>query len=114
MWVVMSDNFGESFTELCGDSELCDQCGHVVPDAPIYAVVPDSSYASESDPSLDGGRLVVACCGGHLLALWRRYRDRPFDPEELWAARVLARRTDLTPQQHAAGLRWLHDHQSPH
>jgi len=51
----------------------------------LYATVADSSAVDPYRPALDGQRRLVACGPGHLKQLVDRYRDRPFDDEELWA-----------------------------
>ena len=69
-----------------GQPELCDLCGAVIRDgSELYATVADSSAVDPYRPALDGQRRLVACGPGHLKQLVDRYRDRPFDDEELWA-----------------------------
>ncbi|MDY0812214.1 hypothetical protein [Kitasatospora purpeofusca] len=96
--------------------DLCDHCGRVVLIEDLLgALVPDSSVVHESDPRLDGERVVTACSAEHLAVLVEVYRDRPFVPEEQWAAkvcRVLAERDDPVPLSEVAALSGLSEQQA--
>ncbi|MFF3071759.1 hypothetical protein ACFVSN_36035 [Kitasatospora sp. NPDC057904] len=69
--------------------DICDLCGQVAGDDELLAaIVPDSSAVHDTNPSLDGKRGLTACTVDHLAALVEEYRDRPFMPEEQWAAKI--------------------------
>ncbi|MET8701970.1 hypothetical protein ACFVUH_20780 [Kitasatospora sp. NPDC058032] len=96
--------------------DLCDHCGQVVPREELLgALVPDSSAVHVSEPGLDGRRLVTACSAEHLAALIAVYRNRPFVPEEQWAAKVcraLARCEEPVPLGVVAELSGLSEQQA--
>ncbi|AUG81658.1 hypothetical protein CFP65_7053 [Kitasatospora sp. MMS16-BH015] len=109
----------------CEAFDLCDLCGEIVADEDLLgALVPDSSALHESDPDLDGKRVVTACTAAHLVVLVEQYRDRPFVPEEQWAAKVcralaefdepvtlslVAELSGLSEQQAQSGVDWHND-----
>ncbi|PYC69144.1 hypothetical protein C7C46_28245 [Streptomyces tateyamensis] len=117
-WDEDEDGYGEPDLP-----ELCDECGVTIEDEAdeLYALVPDSSAINDADPRGDGKRLLTACSIDHLAQLVEVYRRRPFQPEELWAAKVcrelaqtdgpvtleaLAVACDLSPQQAQSGVDW--------
>ena len=103
--------------------ELCDLCGTAITHEAdeLYALVPDSSAVHVSDPRADGKRVLTACSIDHLAELVDQYRNRPFQPAELWAGKVcraleqshgpvtlseLARAVELSEEQTQSGVDW--------
>jgi hypothetical protein len=78
--------------------ELCDLCALTFPaDMAVRGYVPDSSAVHPTRDWFDGLRLVTACSDAHFAVIRDGYRQRPFVPEELWAAKIDRALTGGTP-----------------
>ncbi|MFJ8113938.1 hypothetical protein [Streptomyces sp. NPDC096132] len=112
----------------------CDECGAMLcveprRDAYPYPVVlSDSSAVDLFHPEEDGQRVGMACSQECRRALAKKFMQRPFDCEELWAGKLkralsahpggmkppeLLEETGLTEAQMSAGFQWLAERRRP-
>ncbi|WP_460066649.1 hypothetical protein [Streptomyces sp. YKOK-I1] len=112
----------------------CDECGAMLCVEPRHGaypypvVLPDSSAVDPFHPEEDGQRVGMTCSQECRRALVKRFIQRPFIREELWAGKLeralsahpggmkppeLLAETGLTEAQMSSGFQWLAERRRP-